>query len=132
MKYLLPIVLLLAACSGGGGGGGPPPVPIDNAPATLTWQPPTQFEDNTTLDVGRDVGLYEIHISYNAGWTDNTACAVVNPIDNLGNLTTTFDLRNLYPFGISPGYNGTYLTMRSIGIDNSKSQFGIPCWWEAR
>ena len=113
-------------------GGGNPPLPLDNAPIFLNWITPTQFEDNTYLDPMRDIGLYEIHTSDNASWGDCTVRAVVNPINNLGNLETNFNLRLLAVFGIGPGDNGTYIAMRSVGVDCVVSQFGKSCWWEAR
>lgn len=128
---ILILAAILVSCGGGGGGGGIPP-PTDNAPATLRWAVPTQFEDNTALDPHRDIGLYEIHTSDNAAWGDNTLRAVVNPVDDLGNLCDTFDLRNLYAFGIGPGDNGTFLSMRSVGTDCAVSMFGKTIYWEAR
>lgn len=123
------LCLLLAPCSGGGPGGGPGPAP-DNTREVLSWVQPPRFEDNTALDLRRDIGLYEIHLSDNAVFADNTCVAVVKPLDNAGAPSASFDLRLLAPYGVDQGPLGTFLTVRSLGVDNAASGFGDPTFWE--
>jgi len=135
MTRFLPLLLLLAvSLSRCGGHGGPGPAPLDNtAPAeTLRWVQPPVFADNTPLNLRTQIHVYEIHLHDNAAWADNTAVAAVGGVDNTGNPLQTFDLRLLERFGIQPGDNGAYLTVRIAGVAKPASGFGTPTFWEAK
>jgi hypothetical protein len=99
---------------------------------TLCWKQPELFADNTPLDPARDIAWYEIHVSDNAAWGDNTLRAALSGVDNAGLIVRSFNLALLAEYGIHPGDNGCYVTVRSIGPGNTPSEYGKPCWWEGR
>lgn len=131
MRRLLLAALFLCGCAGGGDGGGNQPPPPPSQAEYLHWIQPAQFADNTPLDLKRDLLCYEIHKSDNT-FCDNTIVAFVRPVDDNGVVTDKFDMALLAPFGVGPGPQGTYLTVRTIGIDNAQSEFGKPTFWEGR
>ena len=125
MKFPLLLLCLLALSCGSAPG--PPPVAVDNS-ETLRWVQEPLYADNTPLDV-RSILLYEIHVSDNAAWNDNTLRAALAGVDNSGAPVSTFDLGLLAAYGIGPGV-GCYVTVRSVSNDNIASGYGEPCWWE--
>ncbi len=128
---LLAVVLCMAFHPACGGGGGSVPAPADNA-ETLHWVQPPLYADNTPLDLRTGVHAYEIHLSDNCDFQDNTAVAAVGGVSDVGDPIQNFDLSLLGKYGIQPGPLGTFLSIRSVGIDNAASGFGEPAFWEAR
>jgi hypothetical protein len=108
-------------CNGGGSASSanqetqsPPPVQ-----RTLSWAPPTAFQDNTPLDPARDLSGYNIYIkkSETAVFTDNDVeCAIASPTDR------ALDLMPVCRF---LGYdNGTYhVSVRAIAKNGLMSDF---------
>ena len=126
IAVLLPLLGLLSMSCGSPAG---PPAPVDNT-ETLRWVQEPLYADNTPLDLRRNISWYEIHLSDNAVWGDNTLRAALAGVDDAGVPVSTFDLALLAAYGIGPGDNGCYVTVRSISSDNISSGYGIPCWWE--
>lgn len=89
------------------------------------------WNDNSPMDL-RAISWYEIHVSDNAVWGDNTLRAALAGVDNAGVPVSTFDLGLLATYGIAPGPDGCYVTVRSVSYDNIASGYGEPCWWEGR
>ena len=116
-----PLCLLLLSCGSAPG----PPAPVESE--TLRWVQEPTFADNSPMDL-RAISWYEIHVSDNAVWGDNTLRAALAGVDN-GVPVSTFDLGLLAPFGIGPN---CYVTVRSVSKDNIASGYGEPCWWEGR
>jgi hypothetical protein len=124
MRRAVLILLLTMGCNSGGGPS-PPPAP-DNVPRQeiLQWVQPPTFEDNTVMDVYRDVARWDIYCTFFPEATDNDIVAsVVNP-DNLA-----FDLSLLRQYGIEPGPDGTLVFLKCVGIDNQQSEYSAPAEW---
>lgn len=119
MRFLaLILCLLLLSC-----GSAPTPAPVESE--TLRWVQEPTWNDNSPMDL-RSISWYEIHVSDNAVWGDNTLVAALAGVDNAGVPVSTFDLSLLAPYGIGPN---CYVTVRSVK-DNMASGYGEPCWWE--
>lgn len=125
LAVLLPLLGLLSC------GSSPAPGPIVNT-ETLCWKQPPQYADNSPLDLRRDISWYEVHVSDNGAWSDNTLRAALAGVDNAGAPISTFNLALLAAHGIVPGPDGCYVTVRSVSTDNMASGYGDPCWWEGR
>lgn len=141
MKMLLGSVaaaLLLVGCGGGGGDtpqgqGSLPSGPV----SVLAWDPPTAYNDNTTLDPGKDLDYYEIYVSPAPNFTDNDlpaiqVAAVATTLSPDGRSTslsavTEFTLE-LIP-SLPPG-KLLYISMRAVGVDKQKSAFMAPLTWD--
>lgn len=122
MRRAVLIFLLLSGC----GGGSAPPVPVpphDNA-EILHWRQPPTFEDNTAMDVRRDVARWDIYCTFFLVPVDNDIVASVVTTDNL-----SFNLALLRSYGIEPGPEGKFLFLRCVGIDNQASPFSEPAEW---
>ncbi|MDA8122234.1 MAG: hypothetical protein M0Z38_06685 [Deltaproteobacteria bacterium] len=121
-KWWIPLLCLLAMSCGSSSG---PPAPVEKT--MLTWIQDAKWNDNSPMDL-RLISWYEVHVSDNAAWNDNTLRAALAGVDNVGVPVSTFDLSLLAAYGIRPN---CYVTVRSISIDNAASDYGTPCWWEA-
>ena len=121
-RLLILLALICVAC-----GGDSSTAPVVHQ--TLVWTQPAQFADNTPLDPQRDIYEYEIHLSQNGGdWSPDTLRAVLQGVDNNGQVAHSFNL------GLLPGAwdNGSFVSVRSIGMTGAASDYGIPCWWEGK
>jgi len=128
-RHMLPRLLLtagLAACGGGGGGGG-----SDSgiAQRTLSWDPPTQYTDNTFISNPLlELKEYWVYVK-----TDNTSFTplddyvVVTAVDpGTNTLVTSFDLRLAYS-GLSLSKGTTYyVAMRAVSTTDTASDFSEP------
>ncbi|MGA6993296.1 MAG: hypothetical protein WBX50_05290, partial [Candidatus Deferrimicrobiaceae bacterium] len=89
----------------------------------LSWTPPTQFSDGSSLEPVSDLDCFEIYINENGVFSDsdNEMAAVAARDPDTGQVNTTFDLSNLFPF-LSQG--GTYyLSIRAVALTGMKSDF---------
>ncbi|GAB4367600.1 MAG: hypothetical protein Kow00128_12260 [Deltaproteobacteria bacterium] len=130
LAALAVLSLLGAAGCGGGGVAGDMsvPPPPGSQPTRLTWDPPTTFIDSTPLDPYVDLDHYEFYVRPDPNFTDNDLhIAEVNAVDNQL-LVSEFNLDNLLPF-VPPGTR-SYLSIRAVGVDGSKSPFSQPIAWD--
>ena len=124
---LIAIVLSpLSGCGGGGtseeglsGGGGPEPFPAK----ILSWNPPSQYMDGSSLDPGTDLDRIEIYIKQSSSFSDtDNEMAVVSATDpSNGQINTSFNLANLSPF-LSQGVT-YYASVRAVTPTGLKSDF---------
>jgi hypothetical protein len=122
-------VLLLAGCGGGDGGGTPQSGGIaPPASATmLAWTPPATYNDNVALDPERDLEYYEIYIRANNGnFTDSDQPVIQVAAVTGGSPVTEFNLELIS--GLPAG--DLYVSMRAVGIDQQKSAFMAPIFWD--
>jgi len=130
---LLGILALLAMLGsmgcGGGGVAGEAAVPGPGGTASLlAWDPPTTYIDSTPMDPFLDLDHYEFYIREDVNFTDTDLhMAEVNAVDNLA-LVSQFNLNHLLPF-VPPGTR-SYLSIRAVGVDGSKSPFSQPIAWD--
>jgi len=127
---------LLIGCGGGGDGTQPQSGGTGPQAATLAWDPPQTYVDNTPMDPYRELDYYEFYVSNDSNFTDNEApvaqvAAVANVLAQDGHpyqtLTSEFSLNNLLPF-TQPGAL-YYISIRAVGIDGLKSSFSAPVVW---
>jgi hypothetical protein len=120
MRRAVLIALILAGCGGGG------PSPVDNVPRSevLTWKQPAFFNDNTPMDIRRDVARWDIYCANFDPPLDNDIVASVVTPDNLA-----FNMALLRLYGYGPGPDGSLVFLKCIGIDNQGSVFSEPAWW---
>jgi len=127
-KLLLPVFLLAAvfsACGGGGGGGTDTNVPQ----RTLSWDPPTQYTDNTNIaNPLQELGEYWVYVKTdNTSFTPADDYVVVSAVDPATNLLVeSFDLRNAYlPLSLKTGTT-YYVSMRAVSTSGVASDFSDP------
>lgn len=127
--FTILLFLGLAGCGGGGTGSeSPVPPPPGGAPSQLAWDPPTTYEDNTPLDPYLELDHYEFYVREDPIFTEaDLHIAEVNAVDNQA-LVVDFQLGNLLPF-LPPGTR-SYLSIRAVGVDGSKSPFSQPIAWD--
>lgn len=115
-------------CGGGGASGDAAATGPGGTGALLSWDPPTTYEDRTPLDPYTDLDHYEFYIREDVNFTNgDTHMAEVNAVDNRA-LVLQFNLNNLLPF-VPPGTR-SYLSIRAVGVDGTKSPFSQPIAWE--
>lgn len=133
----LAVVVLLAGC-GGGGETSQSPGPAPSGPvSTLTWTPPTKYNDNVVLNPERDLKYYEIYVRQDTNFTDNdlpvvevaavTATPALDGSNVVNSLVTEFTL-DLIPS--LPAGNQLFVSMRAVGVDHQKSAFMAPLAWD--
>jgi len=122
-------LLVGAGCGGGGVAGDMSiPPPSGGAPSQLAWDPPATFIDNTPLDPYADLDHYEFYVRMDENFTEaDLHIAEVSAVDNQ-TLVYRFNLGNLLPF-VPPGTR-SYLSIRAVGVDGSKSPFSPPIAWD--
>jgi len=123
MKIVLFIMLFLVGCGGHDNG---PPLIVDNiiSPEILRWMQPSTFDDNSYMDIHKDVLRWDIYCSEYPDFTDNDIVASVVSPDNLA-----FDLSMLRVYGVKPGPLGSFVSVRCVGLDNATSGFMFPEEW---
>ena len=112
----------------------PPSVPV----TVLSWNPPSRYADNSTLDPFRDLDHYEVYVRGDGNFTDAdlpmaTVAAVKDAPAAGGNpagkvLESEFILNNIQPF-IGPGTRH-YVSLKAVGMDGQKSAFMPPVVWD--
>lgn len=124
MRRVILIALLMAGC---GGGGGPSPPPPDNVPRSevLHWTQPWVFADNTAMPRSA-VSRWDIFCSPVPSFQDNDIIASVD-IRSADNLA--FNLFAMRTYGLWPGPDGKFISVRCVGIDNQQSAFAEPILW---
>lgn len=127
--FLVVLALLGGAGCGGGGTAGEATLPGPGGAASLLgWDPPTTYVDSTPLDPYLDLDHYEFYVREDVDFTENDLhIAEVNAVDNQA-LVSEFNLDNLLPF-VPPGTR-SYLSIRAVGTDGSKSPFSQPIAWD--
>lgn len=110
-------------CGGCGGGGNVTPPPEHTE--VLSWEQPATFNDNTPMNIKRDVSRWDIYCSFFPSFIDNDLAASVVTFDNLA-----FNLSLLRLYGIEPEKDGKFVAVRCVGIDNQSSDFSVPVLWE--
>jgi hypothetical protein len=71
-----------------------------------------------------DVARWDIYYSAFGTFIDNDLVASVATPDNLA-----FNLTLLRPFGIAPDADGSFISIKCIGIDNQQSPYSEPTIW---
>ncbi|HEY3490772.1 MAG TPA: hypothetical protein VGK27_11725 [Candidatus Deferrimicrobiaceae bacterium] len=108
------IALTVAGCGGGGGASTSGP----SISRTLTWSPPTAYQDNSPLDPGHDLAGYNIYIkSEEAPFSEQDAeIAVVAPGQTSLDLVPVCRLQGLA--------GGTFhVSVRAIAMNGLMSEF---------
>ncbi len=127
----LALLLLLVGCNKSESGGSN--LSIDNS-NQLTWSQDPYYEDNTYMDLFRDVKGYEVFISDKL-LLDNEAYPIAYIVgsyfDNGGKLlvSSSFDLNLLRPFGYNVDNGVKYVFMKTETQDNVASEFSTPYVW---
>jgi hypothetical protein len=134
-------MLLVGACGGGGGtdtADAPPVVPPSGPVSVLTWNPPADYADNTTLDPYRDLDHYEIYVRSDDHFTDgDVPLAVIAAVSdspaagaatNGKVLDTEFVLDNIRPY--IDGSTIHYVSLKAVGVDGQKSDFMPAILWD--
>jgi hypothetical protein len=123
----LALIASLVAFSGcGGGGGNASSEGTSGTPLTskvLSWEAPTSYVDNSTMNPVTDLDRFEIHVNESGSFSDtDVPMAEVRAVDAQTNtLTTSFDLANLSPnVTAGPQY---YVSLRAVAITGLKSDF---------
>jgi hypothetical protein len=102
----------LAACGGGSDSSG-------GVSKTLKWAPPTAYQDNTSLDPGRDLAGYNIYIEKGTSpsFSDNDVeRAFASPSQTSLDLIPVCRVNGLGP--------GTYrVSIRAVAVNGLKSEF---------
>ena len=118
LTILFVIGIFLMGCSGGSSGGG------ETLPSkVLSWQPPTAYSDNTSLDASTDLDSYEIYVKEDGNFSDNdNEMASVSATGGAaGEVNTSFNLANLAPF-IEKGIT-YHVSIRAVANNGLKSDF---------
>ena len=123
----LALIASLVAFSGCGGGGGSSSsegtsgTPL--ASKVLSWEAPTSYVDNSTMNPVTDLDRFEIYVNETGTFTDaDVPMAELLAVDSQTNtLATSFDLANLSPnVTAGPQY---YVSLRAVAITGLKSDF---------
>ncbi len=140
-KVILLAALLgiLSAGCGGGSESSQSSGSISPSATTLSWSPPTTFEDNSAMNPYQELEYYEIYVRTSDGnFADNevpvaqvaavTDILMEDGVTHTLVLTSDFALNNLLPFTQSGTVN--YLSIKSVGVDGLKSNFSQPVVWD--
>jgi hypothetical protein len=130
---LYALVAMLAAftgCGGGGGGGtsdSGTTLPASALPArTLSWEPPTSYIDNSTMNPVTDLDRFEIYVNESGSFTETEIpMAEVSAINKATHtLNSSFNLANIGPpLTVGPHY---YVSLRAVALTGLKSDFSPP------
>jgi hypothetical protein len=121
---LLALIASLVAFSGCGGGGGSSSSEVNVLPSkVLSWEAPTSYVDNSTMNPVTDLDRFEIYVNESGTFTEtDVPMAELLAVDAQSNtLATSFDLANLSPnVTAGPKY---YVSLRAVAITGLKSDF---------
>ena len=121
-------VLLLAGCGGGGGETSQIQETTPSGPvSTLSWAPPTTYNDNVALDPERDLDYYEVYVRQDPNFSDGDQPLIQVAAVAAGSPVTEFTL-DLIPS--LPAGSLLYVSMRAVGVDHQKSAFMEPLAWD--
>lgn len=123
--------ILIYSCGGGESHG--PSVTPDNTSYVLNWVQEPLYEDNTVMDLIRDVDHYHVYIS-DYPWFDNNAelAAEISGQDNNGTVPTTrFDMDNLKQFGINVDNVTKFVFMSTETVEGQESVVDNAVQWGA-
>lgn len=112
--------IFLAGCGGGGSSGSVgESIPVK----TLSWDPPTEYTDNTPLTPATDLDSFEIYVKETDSFSEaDMAMASVSAIDpGTQQVATSFVISNLSPF-LSQGTT-YYVAIRAITKNGAKSDY---------
>ncbi|MGB7971876.1 MAG: hypothetical protein WCF31_07905, partial [Candidatus Deferrimicrobiaceae bacterium] len=89
----------------------------------LSWSPPSQYTNGTSLNPVTDLDRFEIYINENGVFsdTDNEMAAVSATVSGTGQPTTSFNLAKLSPF-LSQGVT-YHVAIRTVAFNGLKSNF---------
>ena len=124
IAVLIGMVAILSGCGGGSAGGSGTTGNGDPIPQrTLSWNPPTTYADNSSLNPSTDLATYEIYVNETGGFTDaDLPVASAAAVDSgTGQVITSFNLSNLASF-LSRGVN-YQVSIRAVTILGAKSAF---------
>jgi hypothetical protein len=128
LTILFVIGTFLIGCGGGGSGGsesvGGEPVSGEPLPAKiLSWNPPSTYQDGSSLNPATDLDSFEIYVKETSNFadTDNEMAAVSATREASGELNTSFNLAELAPF-IDKGIT-YYVSIRAVAKNGLKSGF---------
>jgi hypothetical protein len=90
---------------------------------TLNWNPPTTYQDGSSLNPVTDLDCFEIYIKDNPNFadTDDEMAALSATDKATGQVCATFNLANLAPF-LSKGVT-YYVSIRATAKNGLKSDF---------
>jgi hypothetical protein len=121
---LLALIASLVVFSGCGGGGGSSSSEVNVLPSkVLSWEAPTSYVDNSTMNPVTDLDRFEIYVNESGTFTEtDVPMAELLAVDAQSNtLATSFDLANLSPnVTAGPKY---YVSLRAVAITGLKSDF---------
>ncbi len=124
---ILAFIASAVAFSGcGGGGGSASSEGTSGIPLTskvLSWEAPTSYVDNSTMNPVTDLDRFEIYVNETGTFTDaDVPMAELLAVDSqTSTLATSFDLANLSPnVTAGPRY---YVSLRAVAITGLKSDF---------
>jgi hypothetical protein len=128
---LIAAMATFVGCGGGGSSSDSATTPqADSGTAlparTLSWEPPTSYVDNSTMNPVTDLDRFEIHVNETGTFTDaDPAMAAVSAVDSATHsLTTSFNLANIGPpLTVGPRY---YVSLRAVALTGLKSDFSPP------
>jgi hypothetical protein len=115
---------MLAGCGGGGSSESGEISSGDPFPAKiLSWAPPSQYTDGSSLDPVTDLDRFEIYIKEGADFSnaDDEIAAVSATNPGTGQINTSFNLANLAPF-LSQGVT-YHVSVRTVALSGLKSDF---------
>jgi len=124
---ILSLIAALATFSGCGGGGSSSESGTPLPARVLSWEPPTSYVDNSTMNPVTDLDRFEIHVNESGSFSDaDPEMATVSAVDpETHSLSTSFNLANIGPpLTVGPRY---YVSLRAVAKNTGlKSDFSPP------
>jgi hypothetical protein len=121
---LLALIAALATFSGCGGGGSSSGTVL---PAkVLSWEPPTSYVDQSSMNPVTDLDRFEVYVNDTGSFSDTEIpLAEVSAVNKATNtITSSFNLANIGPpLTVGPHY---YVSLRAVALTGLKSDFSPP------
>ena len=117
---------MMATFIGCGGGGSSSDSGSALPAKTLSWEPPTSYEDNSAMNPVIDLDRFEIYVNESGSFTDtDSPMAAVSAVNKATNtLTTSFNLAKIGPpLTVGPHY---YVSLRAVALTGLKSDYSPP------